>query len=109
MIQKFEFKETSLKGAYEITPFYATDERGGFVKDYNIDTFKANGIDHELKEVFYTISKRGVIRATHFQLVKQQAKLVRCISGHVYDVIVDPFPVGEAAGQARALYQRSCI
>ena len=92
MIQKFEFKETKLKGAYENTPFYATDERGGFVKDYNVDIFKANGIGHELKEVFYTISKRGVIRATHFQLVKQQAKLVRCISGHVYDVIVDLRP-----------------
>ena len=78
-----------MKGAYEITPFYATDERGGFVKDYNIDMFKANGIEHELKEVFYTISKKGVIRAMHFQLVKQQAKLVRCISGHVYDVIID--------------------
>lgn len=51
--------------------------------------FKANGIEHELKEVFYTISKKGVIRAMHFQLVKQQAKLVRCISGHVYDVIID--------------------
>lgn len=37
--------------------------------------FKANGIEHELKEVFYTISKKGVIRAMHFQLVKQQAKL----------------------------------
>mgnify|MGYP000272176101 FL=1 len=56
MIQKFGFKQTSLKGAYEITPFYATDERGGFVKDYNIDMFKQNGIDHELKEVFYTLS-----------------------------------------------------
>ena len=78
-----------MKGAYEINPFYATDERGGFVKDYNIDMFKANGIEHELKEVFYTISKKGVIRAMHFQLVKQQAKLVRCISGHVYDVIID--------------------
>ena len=78
-----------MKGAYEITPFYATDERGGFVKDYNIDMFKANGIEHELKEVFYTISKKGVIRAMLFQLVKQQAKLVRCISGHVYDVIID--------------------
>ena len=51
-----------MKGAYEINPFYATDERGGFVKDYNIDMFKANGIEHELKEVFYTISKKGVIR-----------------------------------------------
>ena len=89
MVQKFEFKELDLKGAYLIKPFYASDLRGGFVKDYNIDTFKENGIDHELKEVFYTISKKGVIRAIHFQLVKQQPKLVRCISGHVYDVIVD--------------------
>lgn len=72
-----------------IQPFCVTDDRGAFVKDYNIDTFRANGIKHELKEVFYTISKKGVIRAIHFQLVKQQAKLVRCISGHVYDVIVD--------------------
>ena len=89
MITKFSFEELDLNGAYRIQPFYATDERGGFIKDYNIELFKANGIEHELKEVFYTISKRGVIRATHFQLVKQQAKLVRCISGHVYDVIVD--------------------
>ena len=101
MIQKFEFKELDLKGAYKIQPFYATDERGGFVKDYNVDMFKSNGIEHELKEVFYTISKRGVIRATHFQLVKQQAKLVRCISGHVYDVIVDLRPGSPTFGQWR--------
>ena len=99
MIQKFEFQELDLKGAYKIQPFYATDERGGFVKDYNIDMFKQNGIAHDLKEVFYTISKRGVIRATHFQLVKQQAKLVRCISGHVYDVIVDLRPESPTFGQ----------
>ena len=76
MIQKFEFKETSLKGAYEIIPFYATDERGGFVKDYNIDLFKQNGIDHELKEVFYTISKKGVIRATFSWLSSKQSWFV---------------------------------
>lgn len=101
MIQKFEFQELDLKGAFKIQPFYATDERGGFVKDYNVEMFKANGIEHELKEVFYTISKRGVIRATHFQLVKQQAKLVRCISGHVYDVIVDLRPDSPTFGQWR--------
>ena len=89
MIEKFEFKETPLKGSYLIRPFYATDERGGFIKDYNIDEFKKHSIDHELKEVFYTISHKGVIRATHFQLGHQQAKLVRCIKGKVYDVIVD--------------------
>lgn len=99
MIQKFDFQELDLKGAYLIKPFFASDERGGLVKDYNIDTFKANGIDHELKEVFYTISKKGVIRATHFQLVKQQAKLVRCIKGHVYDVIVDLRPDSPTFGK----------
>lgn len=89
MIEKFQFQELELKGAYLIQPFYATDDRGGLLKDYNVDVFRANGIEHELKEVFYTISKRGVIRAQHFQRVKEQAKLVRCISGHVYDVIID--------------------
>lgn len=101
MVQKFDFKELDLKGAYLIKPFYAIDDRGGLLKDYNIDMFQAHGIDHELKEVFYTISKRGVIRATHFQRIKQQPKLVRCISGHVYDVIVDLRPESETYGQWR--------
>ncbi len=89
MVQEFCFQELDLKGAYLIKPFYATDMRGGLIKDYNIDTFRDRGIEYNLKEVFYTISKRGVIRASHFQLGKQQPKLVRCVSGHVYDVIVD--------------------
>ena len=46
MIQKFEFNETELKGAYVIKPFMATDERGGLLKDYNVETFKANGIEN---------------------------------------------------------------
>lgn len=104
MIQKFEFQELDLEGAYLIRPFYATDDRGGLVKDYNIDTFLQNGIAHELKEVFYTISKRGVIRAMHFQLLKQQPKLVRCISGHVYDVIVDLRPDSPTYKQWRAFH-----
>ena len=101
MIQKFDFQELDLKGAYLIKPFFASDERGAFIKDYNIETFRANGIEHDLKEVFYTISKKGVIRALHFQLGKQQPKLVRCISGHVYDVIVDLRPGSETFGRWR--------
>ena len=99
MIQRFEFTPLELDGAYLIKPFYAPDERGGFIKDYNIDTFRSNGIDHELKEVFYTVSKKGVIRAIHFQLFKQQPKLVRCVSGHVYDVIVDLRPDSATYGK----------
>lgn len=101
MVEKFEFEKLDLEGAYMIKPFFATDNRGGFLKDYNIDTFRDNGINHELKEVFYTISKKGVIRATHFQLIKQQPKLVRCVSGHVYDVIVDLRPESKTFGKWR--------
>ena len=104
MIQKFDFQELDLKGAYLIKPFYATDSRGGLIKDYNIDVFKENGIRHDLKEVFYTVSKRGVIRAIHFQLIRQQPKLVRCISGHVYDVIVDLRPSSPTYGQWRGFH-----
>ena len=89
MTEKFQFEESELKGAFIIQPFYAEDERGAFLKDYNVDEFRKQVIVHELKEVFYTISHRGVIRALHFQLVHQQAKLVRCIRGKIYDVIVD--------------------
>lgn len=103
MVQKFDFQEMDLKGAYFIKPFYATDDRGGLIKDYNIDTFKAAGIDYELKETFYTISKRGVIRSTHFQLEKPQPKLMRCISGKVFYIIVDLRPESETYGQYRSM------
>lgn len=73
----------------EITPFNADDVRGCFTKDYSKEVFEANGIHHDLMEVFYTTSYKGVIRAMHFQRVKQQPKLVRCIHGHVWDVVVD--------------------
>lgn len=89
MIQKFEFKETKISGLIEITPFNADDVRGCFTKDYSKEVFKANGISYDLAEVFYTTSYKGVIRALHFQRVMQQPKLVRCIWGHVWDVVVD--------------------
>lgn len=89
MIQQFEFKKLELEGAYLINPFVAYDERGYFIKDYAVQLFQDNGIEHELKEVFYTNSHKGVIRAIHFQREKQQPKLVRCVFGQVYDVIVD--------------------
>lgn len=104
MITKFSAEELPLKGAFLIQPFYATDERGGFVKDYNIETLKSFGINHELKEVFYTISKKGVIRALHFQLGKQQAKLVRCVSGHVFDVITDLRPDSPTFGTSMGFH-----
>ena len=89
MIQRFEFHETEIKGLIKVTPFNADDVRGCFTKDYSREVFEANGISHDLAEVFYTTSHKSVIRALHFQRVMQQPKLVRCIYGHVWDVVVD--------------------
>lgn len=85
----FQFKKTEIDGVVCITVFNAEDERGKFTKDYSKEIFAANGISYSLSEVFYTTSRKGVIRALHFQRVKQQPKLVRCILGHVWDVVVD--------------------
>lgn len=89
MNQKWNFKESKISGLYEITPFNVDDLRGCFTKDYSREVFKDNGIYYDLEEVFYTTSHKGVIRALHFQRVMQQPKLVRCIWGHVWDVVVD--------------------
>ncbi|MGN8831634.1 dTDP-4-dehydrorhamnose 3,5-epimerase [Selenomonas montiformis] len=89
MNTKFSFEKTAIDGLIKITPFNAEDVRGCFTKDYSKEVFEANGIKHDLMEVFYTTSHKGVIRALHFQREKQQPKLVRCIYGHVYDVVVD--------------------
>ena len=55
MIQKFEFCNTDFEGAYLIKPFCATDIRGAFIKDYSKEVFEANGLEHNLAEVFYTV------------------------------------------------------
>lgn len=104
MIQKFQFEELDLKDAYLIKPFISWDNRGHFVKDYSKELFEQNGINHKLEEVFYTVSFKGVIRAIHFQKVKEQAKLVRCVKGKVYDVIVDLRPKSPTYKQWRGFY-----
>lgn len=87
--RKFEFTETDIQGLILIKPFVAEDLRGSFVKDYSKEVFNQNNLDYDLKEVFYTYSYEGVVRALHFQRVKQQAKLVRCVFGKIFDVVVD--------------------
>lgn len=84
----FSFKDTSLGGKL-ITPFIFTDERGTFIKDFNNYIFKDNGLDFTPQEVLNVTSNKGVLRGMHFQLDTPQAKVVRCLHGSIYDVIVD--------------------
>ena len=85
----FNFSKTVISGLYEISPHVVDDSRGRFIKDYSKDLFELNGINHNISEIFYSSSHKGVIRGLHFQRIYPQPKLVRCIYGHIYDVVVD--------------------
>jgi dTDP-4-dehydrorhamnose 3,5-epimerase len=98
-MQKFSFNPTRFEGVYLVKPFVSEDNRGVFIKDYSLEVFNQNGLDYELKEVFYTESQKGVIRAIHFQSNHEQPKLVRCVSGKIYDVVVDLRVESETYGQ----------
>lgn len=85
----WRFKTTELNGVFLIEPFCANDNRGYFLKDYNENVFKENGIDLIVKESFYSFSQKNVLRGMHFQREKQMPKLVRCMSGKILDVVCD--------------------
>ncbi len=86
----FEFKHLEIPGLILITPDRYRDNRGFFQEVYKKSVFKENGIDVEFNQLNTSYSRKGVIRGLHYQLPpKPQAKLVRCVSGKVFDVAVD--------------------
>lgn len=66
------------------------DDRGIFVKPFHNTTLQQAGIDFKLKESYYSLSHKDVIRGMHFQLPPHQhSKIVFCPKGAILDVIVD--------------------
>ena len=95
---KFNFQTTPI-GAKLINPFIAPDDRGVFIKDYNSQTYCENDLPFEIHEILNVRSKKGVLRGMHFQYNHPQAKIVRCLKGHIYDAIVDIRPNSPTYGQ----------
>ena len=82
--------ESPLKGLYVITPKIFEDERGYFYESFRSDFFKELGIHQPFLQDNQSKSSYGVLRGLHYQTgAHAQAKLVRVISGSVYDVGVD--------------------
>lgn len=66
------------------------DHRGNFVKTFHWPTLDAAGLDFELKESYYSISNKNVIRGMHFQLPPHaHTKIVYCPQGRILDVVLD--------------------
>jgi dTDP-4-dehydrorhamnose 3,5-epimerase len=88
------FRETSLKGAYIIEVEPVIDERGLFARTWCQREFEEHGL--KVTWVQHNVSlnhKKGTIRGMHYQLPPhEEIKLVRCIKGSIYDVIVDLRP-----------------
>lgn len=78
-----------IEGLKIITPSVFGDERGYFMETYNYNDFKEAGIDQVFVQDNQSASKKGVLRGLHFQIHFPQDKLVRVVSGEVYDVAVD--------------------
>lgn len=82
---------TKLEGLYILEPAVHGDHRGFFMESYSSRTFAALGVDFPFVQDNHSLSvEPGVIRGLHYQLNrKAQTKLVRVISGAIYDVAVD--------------------
>ena len=79
------------------------DNRGLFVKTFHDTTLQEQGIDFLLKESYFSLSKKDVIRGMHFQLPPHQhSKIVFCPQGAILDVVVDLRKDSPAYGQWKA-------
>jgi dTDP-4-dehydrorhamnose 3,5-epimerase len=89
--QLMTFNHTDLAGSYiiDLAPF--SDDRGWFARYYSADKFEEIGHHATWKQMNHSFtSKTGSVRGMHYQLAPfAEIKLVRCVAGAVYDVIVD--------------------
>jgi len=85
-----KFIDTPIKDLKIVEPRVFEDSRGFFFESYKSSEFANQGIDNEVVQINQSFSTKNVVRGLHFQKGKYaQAKLVRCLSGVVYDVAVD--------------------
>jgi dTDP-4-dehydrorhamnose 3,5-epimerase len=86
---QFNFIKCDIEGLYIIEPKCFGDNRGYFMETYNYEDFKSAGLDQIFVQDNQSKSIKGVLRGLHFQKDNPQGKLVRVISGQVFDVAVD--------------------
>jgi dTDP-4-dehydrorhamnose 3,5-epimerase len=85
------FTETSLPGSYLIQMEPIWDERGFFARIWCEEEFRDHGLNPSLRQTSLSFNlKKGTLRGMHYQIGKfQEAKLIRCVTGAIFDVIID--------------------
>jgi len=95
------FEETALKGAWLVAPEPICDERGFFARSFCVEEFAAHGLETAFVQHSLSFShKRHTLRGLHFQRAPHaEAKIVSCIQGAIFDVIVDLRPGSSTRGR----------
>ncbi|MBQ8814174.1 MAG: dTDP-4-dehydrorhamnose 3,5-epimerase [Lachnospiraceae bacterium] len=86
---KIKVTRCEIEGLCVVEPTVFGDDRGYFVETYNYNDFKAEGLDMLFVQDNQSMSVKGVLRGLHYQKQFPQGKLVRVVSGKVFDVAVD--------------------
>lgn len=86
---KFNFIQTGIEGLVVIEPTVFGDHRGYFMETWHQKDFEDGGLSMHFVQDNQSKSRQGVLRGLHYQKKNPQGKLVRVISGEVYDVAVD--------------------
>jgi dTDP-4-dehydrorhamnose 3,5-epimerase len=84
--------DTPLRDVKLVQPRRFGDSRGWFAEVFNQSAFAAAGLPSHFIQDNQSFSRNGVLRGLHYQLEKPQGKLVRVLSGHIWDVAVDLRP-----------------
>src|SRR5580698_3937218 len=82
-------RDTSLRDVKILQPKRYGDARGWFAEVFSADTFSSLGLPNTFAQDNQSFSARVVLRGLHYQLGHPQGKLVRVLSGHIWDVAVD--------------------
>ncbi len=85
-----QIEQTNLPGVLIVKPEVFRDPRGFFTESYNLEAFRAQGVDTVFVQDNHSRSRRDTLRGLHFQLEPAgQVKLLRVVRGAVWDVAVD--------------------
>lgn len=96
-----ELVRFDIEGPVLIKPKVFEDERGYFYESFNQAAFKKEALETRFVQDNQSLSKAGTLRGLHFQNPPfAQGKLIRVVSGSVYDVIVDIRPKSPTYGQS---------
>ena len=111
-----KFIETRLPGSYILDLDLLEDQRGFFSRVFCLDEMRAHGLNVDIVQINMSYNHRkGIVRGLHYQVEPApETKLMRCVRGAIYDVIVDMregsptflqwFSVELTADNRRALY-----